>query len=206
MSSRAPSTKIHRFSLAVSLTASLNGSSGLSAIAAQTKNQKSAVRRSRYLTRSQSDCGLRVGRSSSRGRLVNCGPETGAVEVISSLLHGPRVHDRVDRVLLVLIAAAAAAHHEQVQLLCVGVDDAYLVERHEPLAVREPDVEREPEPVESAVARELVEPQDLELVAIALLRDLVDRDHEVAHRDRKSTRLNSSHVAIAYAVFCLNKK
>src|SRR3984893_19115990 len=27
-----------------------------------------------------------------------------------------------------------------------------------------------------------------------------------AHRDRKSTRLNSSHVAIAYAVFCLEKK
>src|SRR5690606_40109569 len=27
-----------------------------------------------------------------------------------------------------------------------------------------------------------------------------------AHRDRKSTRLNSSHVKIAYAVFCLKKK
>src|SRR5439155_13222152 len=26
------------------------------------------------------------------------------------------------------------------------------------------------------------------------------------HRDRKSTRLNSSHVAISYAVFCLKKK
>src|SRR5439155_22855802 len=28
----------------------------------------------------------------------------------------------------------------------------------------------------------------------------------VAQRDRKSTRLNSSHVAISYAVFCLKKK
>src|SRR5439155_14933623 len=28
----------------------------------------------------------------------------------------------------------------------------------------------------------------------------------VLHRDRKSTRLNSSHVAISYAVFCLKKK
>src|SRR5690625_6050355 len=29
---------------------------------------------------------------------------------------------------------------------------------------------------------------------------------EVRARDRKSTRLNSSHVAISYAVFCLEKK
>src|SRR5690606_40774090 len=28
----------------------------------------------------------------------------------------------------------------------------------------------------------------------------------VDHRDRKSTRLNSSHVKISYAVFCLKKK
>src|SRR5690625_6010678 len=28
----------------------------------------------------------------------------------------------------------------------------------------------------------------------------------VDHADRKSTRLNSSHVAISYAVFCLKKK
>src|SRR5699024_11869468 len=27
-----------------------------------------------------------------------------------------------------------------------------------------------------------------------------------AHQDRKSTRLNSSHVSISYAVFCLKKK
>src|SRR5439155_25548118 len=37
------------------------------------------------------------------------------------------------------------------------------------------------------------------------------RRHQPAHpgrqpRDRKSTRLNSSHVAISYAVFCLKKK
>src|SRR5690625_6713374 len=38
----------------------------------------------------------------------------------------------------------------------------------------------------------------------------VDPGDEVAprigHQDRKSTRLNSSHVAISYAVFCLKKK
>src|SRR5208283_5713749 len=36
------------------------------------------------------------------------------------------------------------------------------------------------------------------------------RDGEVVHpdraRDRKSTRLNSSHITISYAVFCLKKK
>src|SRR5690349_23973916 len=30
--------------------------------------------------------------------------------------------------------------------------------------------------------------------------------HRRAHQDRKSTRLNSSHVEISYAVFCLKKK
>src|SRR5690625_6912036 len=30
--------------------------------------------------------------------------------------------------------------------------------------------------------------------------------HPRARKDRKSTRLNSSHVAISYAVFCLKKK
>src|SRR5437870_10306945 len=34
-------------------------------------------------------------------------------------------------------------------------------------------------------------------------RDVAPRDR---HADRKSTRLNSSHVAISYAVFCLKKK
>src|SRR5439155_7535483 len=32
------------------------------------------------------------------------------------------------------------------------------------------------------------------------------RDLDPVHLDRKSTRLNSSHVAISYAVFCLKKK
>src|SRR3712207_8142260 len=32
------------------------------------------------------------------------------------------------------------------------------------------------------------------------------RGHVFAHLDRKSTRLNSSHANISYAVFCLKKK
>src|SRR5437667_8515971 len=40
--------------------------------------------------------------------------------------------------------------------------------------------------------------------ALARLRLL--RTTEGAPRDRKSTRLNSSHITISYAVFCLKKK
>src|SRR5690625_205115 len=41
----------------------------------------------------------------------------------------------------------------------------------------------------------------------ALLQDEQTTDlHRKEYRDRKSTRLNSSHVAISYAVFCLKKK
>src|SRR3712207_6902884 len=35
---------------------------------------------------------------------------------------------------------------------------------------------------------------------------LVEDDEAMAHEDRKSTRLNSSHANISYAVFCLKKK
>src|SRR5688500_19124925 len=38
-------------------------------------------------------------------------------------------------------------------------------------------------------------------------QDLQGEDDELNHRrDRKSTRLNSSHLVISYAVFCLQKK
>src|SRR5690242_21172214 len=33
-----------------------------------------------------------------------------------------------------------------------------------------------------------------------------EEQQERAHQDRKSTRLNSSHMSISYAVFCLKKK
>src|SRR5690349_24254486 len=54
-----------------------------------------------------------------------------------------------------------------------------------------------------AVAQ-VLEPQRLERdpVGVAVEREGL---HDAA-RDRKSTRLNSSHVEISYAVFCLKKK
>src|SRR5690606_41209019 len=59
--------------------------------------------------------------------------------------------------------------------------------------------------------------QQAERVRKALLPEQVDRvwrgaipgaacEAERGCQDRKSTRLNSSHVKISYAVFCLNKK
>src|SRR5256886_10934548 len=49
------------------------------------------------------------------------------------------------------------------------------------------------------------------LVATLRMRRVVERqrvsaDAQRRERDRKSTRLNSSHSQISYAVFCLNKK
>src|SRR5688500_19166294 len=36
--------------------------------------------------------------------------------------------------------------------------------------------------------------------------DVMNKSEATAWRDRKSTRLNSSHLVISYAVFCLKKK
>src|SRR5437868_15034553 len=55
-------------------------------------------------------------------------------------------------------------------------------------------------------------PMALPFVSVGLVEGrpvppLVQRsDHAPVVRDRKSTRLNSSHVSISYAVFCLKKK
>src|SRR2546427_3909737 len=42
--------------------------------------------------------------------------------------------------------------------------------------------------------------------AIRLAGQIVDTESRASWRDRKSTRLNSSHSQISYAVFCLKKK
>src|SRR5690348_17574351 len=50
-----------------------------------------------------------------------------------------------------------------------------------------------------------LQPQPFELQRV-FLAALLQRAQRVADRDRKSTRLNSSHPSISYAVFCLKKK
>src|SRR6266511_2154306 len=54
------------------------------------------------------------------------------------------------------------------------------------------------------LARDLGRPPDRSELALVL--DRPQRFHHAAPGDRKSTRLNSSHVKISYAVFCLKKK
>src|SRR5439155_27350505 len=63
-----------------------------------------------------------------------------------------------------------------------GIGDG--LDRHEPLLLVYPDPPRWSRPVPRALAP----------------------PRRTRRRDRKSTRLNSSHVAISYAVFCLKKK
>src|SRR3712207_8028706 len=43
-------------------------------------------------------------------------------------------------------------------------------------------------------------------VGAAQMRARLAQDHILSEADRKSTRLNSSHANISYAVFCLKKK
>src|SRR2546430_16353047 len=47
----------------------------------------------------------------------------------------------------------------------------------------------------------------LEQENVDWLKEILETGHSVgSHTDRKSTRLNSSHSQISYAVFCLKKK
>src|SRR3712207_8424331 len=71
-----------------------------------------------------------------------------------------------------------------------------LFRSHEHRERHETDGEKEQEQPEER--RQVEEPGDIEIV--------VDERAPRRESDRKSTRLNSSHANISYAVFCLKKK
>src|SRR3712207_8646199 len=81
--------------------------------------------------------------------------------------------------------------------------------RSGPVAVREEVLVLDPVALEG-------EPVPVELPAVDLDREPLPMPHRIGlaaadalvveRRDRKSTRLNSSHANISYAVFCLKKK
>src|SRR2546422_8189483 len=64
----------------------------------------------------------------------------------------------------------------------------------------------ERQPVEQPVGGLPVAGETRAIGADLLVRQRVDRVRGVRQLDRKSTRLNSSHGYISYAVFCLKKK
>src|SRR5438309_9279216 len=65
---------------------------------------------------------------------------------------------------------------------------------------------RDPEPgVDQLAPREEAVREGIELLFFAY-RDFTAERDAVLVQDRKSTRLNSSHSSISYAVFCLKKK
>src|SRR3989442_7762818 len=69
------------------------------------------------------------------------------------------------------------------------------------------EAERRLEPVAHAVVAEEVVPRVVGVEQAHARRGLRSREvSAVRCQDRKSTRLNSSHVRISYAVFCLKKK
>src|SRR3989442_7156758 len=82
-----------------------------------------------------------------------------------------------------------------------GLDEFAVLERQD-LTAHEP---RESDPTHDSDADEdQDEPtQDLTETCVAKRPDNDDHEQQV---DRKSTRLNSSHVRISYAAFCLKKK
>src|SRR5471030_715362 len=64
-----------------------------------------------------------------------------------------------------------------------------------------------PGPVSAIIMKLLAKiPEERYQTAVGLERDLQRCLKEWESRDRKSTRLNSSHLGISYAVFCLKKK
>src|SRR5690554_7266106 len=71
---------------------------------------------------------------------------------------------------------------------------------------KEPDVVRVEQGVFEIVVSGTGELEALESTNIMIPDVLADRTVRIRSIDRKSTRLNSSHVRISYAVFCLKKK
>src|SRR3989442_2367629 len=60
--------------------------------------------------------------------------------------------------------------------------------------------------VEALLACNQADTIRIEEGAFEILRKSMEAEGKLAIGDRKSTRLNSSHVRISYAVFCLKKK
>src|SRR3989442_4942750 len=81
-------------------------------------------------------------------------------------------------------------------------------DRHLPIFVLtgHADVATAIEALKAGATEYLTKPVNIDELTTLLTRALAERPLLEEGADRKSTRLNSSHVRISYAVFCLTKK
>src|SRR5690606_41277159 len=102
---------------------------------------------------------------------------------------------------------SACLHFQTKSVVCILTDTAptemYTLSLHDALPIYPglADARQRPADAFAGASRSVVAPAGLADRGSALCR-LQSADRE----DRKSTRLNSSHVKISYAVFCLKKK
>src|SRR5690606_40169573 len=97
---------------------------------------------------------------------------------------------------------------------CSATTVPHTLSLHDALPIYEGRIEAHPELADQARVGLLLAAQRLQEAAGAGTGDAADVGHHLPARhadavvaeDRKSTRLNSSHVKISYAVFCLKKK
>src|SRR5690625_6635460 len=92
--------------------------------------------------------------------------------------------------------------------MATATADIYTLSLHDALPILEVGDVAGPDRIESSLV-----PSPLGVIGEASGSGVLDRGYRCEHgradalqADRKSTRLNSSHVAISYAVFCLKKK
>src|SRR2546430_4438163 len=81
--------------------------------------------------------------------------------------------------------------------------EIYTLSLHDALPISIPELERDRFAERERPAEEVVRVGVLEAEVVQVLAAEV---HVQVGQDRKSTRLNSSHSQISYAVFCLKKK
>src|SRR5690242_21413120 len=83
--------------------------------------------------------------------------------------------------------------------------EIYTLSLHDALPIYEPDyLDAVADLVERFAVDAVIPGTEAETVLLAGRRDALPVP--VIAKDRKSTRLNSSHMSISYAVFCLKKK
>src|SRR5699024_11249205 len=99
----------------------------------------------------------------------------------------PIAYDKTEQLIVGTVDAALAAQNLAVAAESMGLGMCYIGSLRNDMA-------------------KVIEILELRKGVIPLFGMVVGKPDHAEQRDRKSTRLNSSHVSISYAVFCLKKK